>query len=275
MTWGRRPTITLTTDYGGEDGYAGILKGVILRICPDATLVDITHEVPPRDVLAATLTLRRAVPYFPPDTVHLVVVDPGVGTSRRAVAAISPQGVFVGPDNGIPMGVLPADLIGVRLVHLDRPQYWLPAHSATFQGRDIFAPVAAYLAAGASLVDVGSPIVAESLAPTPWPNPLKATGCVVGTVIHVDHFGNLISNIDRSLLEQFTVGKVAIESVQAGRLVDTYGDRAPGQLIAYFGSSGLLEFAVVNGNAATTLNLRTGACVRVAVSPAPHCDAAA
>jgi hypothetical protein len=264
----RRPVVTLTTDFGITDAYVGIVKGVILSICPHATLVDISHSVPPQDVATAALILRQAAPYFPPETIHVAIVDPGVGTDRRAVAAISPLGVFVAPDNGILTGVLPAALVGIRAVHLNRPQFWLAAPGATFHGRDLFAPVAAYLAAGTSLLDVGQPIDPEGLVRLPWPEPVTVPGEIVGEIIHVDHFGNLVANIDRRTLERNTVETVFVGEREVGALVSTYGDRGPGQPAAYIGSSGLLEVAVVNCDASQALGAGKGTPVRVTVAQA-------
>ena len=249
----RRPVITITTDFGLTDGYVGAVKGVLLSICPDATLVDVTHLVPPQDVSTGALILRQAAPFFPPETIHLAVIDPGVGTARRAVALSGPLGTFVGPDNGLFTGVIPASLTQVRAVELNRHEYWLPAVSATFQGRDVFAPVAAHLAAGVTLRDVGEPIDAASLVRLPWPAPAIGCGRLTGEVIHVDHFGNLITNIERQHIPDGAPVTVRLGERLIGPLAATYGDSRPGEAIACIGSSGFLEIAVVNGHAGNVL----------------------
>ena len=263
MLSSRPPIITLTTDFGITDSYAAIMKGVLLSICPHAQLVDVSHLVPPQDLAAGALLLRQAAPFFPPETVHLAVVDPGVGTERRAVAVSGPQGLFVAPDNGLLTGVLPPDLSGVRAVDLNRPQFWLPAPSTTFHGRDIFAPVAAYLAAGATLLDVGEPIPPEGLTRLPWPKPTRRGHQLAGEVIYVDHFGNLVTNIQQSDLEHVSAATVFVSEQRAGSVVRTYGDRGPGEPVAYVGSSGLLEIGVVNCNAAEALGAGRGSPVTV------------
>lgn len=196
--------ITLTTDFGTRDGYVAAMKGTMLDIHPQARLVDVTHEIHPQDVMEAAFVLRTAVPYFPTESVHLVVVDPGVGTQRRAVAVRheTEHGVhtFVGPDNGIFPLVLETESPDEAVV-LDAPDAWrTPEPSATFHGRDVFAPVAAHLAAGRDLPDVGSPI--DTLKPLRWALPIVDAQTVEGMVIHVDRFGNCITNVRRDTLHR-------------------------------------------------------------------------
>ncbi len=257
------PIVTLTTDFGLADSYVGIIKGVILRICPNAQLVDLSHLIPPQDITAGALLLRQTVPYFPPETIHLGVVDPGVGGNRLPVAVSTNSGTFVAPDNGLLTGILPVDMAGVRAVHLNRPQFWMPTPHPTFHGRDIFAPVAAYLAAGATLLSVGESIPPEDLVRLPWPSPTRAGDAVTGEVIHTDHFGNLITNIRDTDLEALTRARVTLAGGDVGQLVRTYSDRGPGEAAAYIGSSGLLEIAVVECNAAQVLGAGRGAPVTV------------
>jgi len=151
------PIITLASDFGQTDGYVGAMKGVILSICPQATMVDVTHEIPPQDVHRAAHILRAVAPYYPPGTVHIVVVDPGVGSARRPLAIQTDDAFFVGPDNGLFTAIL-KDVRTIRIVHLDQPRYWRSAISRTFHGRDVFAPVAAHLANGVPLGRIGTPI---------------------------------------------------------------------------------------------------------------------
>jgi S-adenosylmethionine hydrolase len=257
------PIVTLTTDFGLADSYVGIIKGVILRICPNAHLVDLSHLVPPQDIATGALLLRQAAPYFPNDTIHLAVVDPGVGGNRLPVAVSTSSGTFVAPDNGLLTAVLPVDMSGVRAVHLNRPQFWMPTLHPTFHGRDIFAPVAAYLAAGATLLSVGESIPSEDLVRLPWPAPIRTGHQIVGEVIHADHFGNLITNIDGALLAVHGGTRISLAGVDVGALVRTYSDRGPGEPAAYIGSSGLLEIAVVECNAAQVLGAGRGTPVVV------------
>jgi S-adenosylmethionine hydrolase len=257
------PIVTLTTDFGLVDSYVGIIKGVILRICPNARLVDLSHLVPPQDIATGALLLRQAAPYFPSDTIHLAVVDPGVGGNRLPVAVSTGSGTFVAPDNGLVTAVLPADMSSVRAVHLNRPQFWMPTLHPTFHGRDIFAPVAAYLAAGATLLSVGESIPPEDLVRLSWPTPIRTANQIIGEVVHTDHFGNLITNIERDLLVDEGAARISLAGVDVGALVQTYSDRGPGEPAAYLGSSGLLEIAVVDCNAAQVLGAGRGAPVIV------------
>jgi len=255
--------ITLTTDFGSGGHYVAAMKGVIYSINPTATVVDITHHVPPQNVRLGAIVLAEASRWFPEGTIHVAVVDPGVGTDRAIVYAEAGRQHFIAPDNGLLTRVL-ARSAPARLVRLERPEYWLRAVSSTFHGRDIMAPVAARLSLGLDPGELGSAI--EKLALLPWPEPVCAPGRIAGEVVEVDPFGNLITNIEREHLEQFAplcdaavhVGRHQVEAV-----VSTYGDRQAGELVALVGSSGLLEVAVVAGNAAERLQLGEGAEVIV------------
>jgi S-adenosylmethionine hydrolase len=275
--------ITLTTDFGLSDGYVGAMKGVILSIAPDVRLVDISHQVAQGDVRQGAYILNSAIPYFPAETLHLVVIDPGVGSSRRAIAARTRQAMFVAPDNGVLSLCLAGQSAEIR--QLSNPRYHLPQVSATFHGRDLFAPVAAHLAAGAALEDLGplvtDPVMLPTLAITRDPD-----GAWLGQVWHVDHFGNLITNfkLQTSDFKLPTFGPgLLISNLQslsdpqqmvveiAGRRIEglarTFADRASGELVALVGSSGYLEIAVRNGSAARVLNARPGDVVRVFFGP--------
>ena len=249
------PIITLTTDFGYADGYVGALKGVILSIAPLAHIVDITHGISPQAITQAAFVLQQAVPYFPADTIHLAVIDPGVGSARRPLALRTPHATFVGPDNGLftpfftPAGT-------VQIVHLTQSQYWRPQPSATFHGRDIFAPVAAHLSAGIPLAGMG----VEMDDPVRWVDTAPsrmAGGALHGTVIHIDYFGNLITNLPAGWLgeDQWTV-EVHGEVVPA--ISPHYAAVAPGRLVAYVGSSGTLEVAIREGNGAHELAMKQG-----------------
>lgn len=266
--------ITITTDFGTQDAYVPAMKGTMLQICPDAQLVDVTHEISPQDVMEAAFVLQSALPYFPEETVHLVVVDPGVGTERRAVALHANGHWFVGPDNGVFPLVLNEES-PEEMVQLDDPDAWrTPSPSMTFHGRDIFAPAAAHLAAGRSLKSIGSPI--ESLETLHWARPTTTNNTVQGWVVHVDHFGNCITNIQRSTLaeaadidrEEPTIDDLPPLNGYAGSSVlenlhRTYGDVAQGEPLLLFGSTDLLEIGVNGGNASELLDIRKGDSVKI------------
>lgn len=253
--------ITLLTDFGHIDPYVGIMKGVIAGIAPSARVIDLTHGIPPQDVETASHCLASACPYFPPGTIHLAVVDPGVGTSRKAVAIELETGFLVGPDNGLFTGVLEhAAMVGT--VALDDPAWWLTRHpNSTFHGRDIFAPVAAHLAIGVSLRDLGTALDPETLVRLPEPLCERKEGVITGCVHRADGFGNLLTNVDGRLLE----GRCW--SVQAGgteiRGCETYADAPPGSLLALVGSDGFVEISVNGGSARSTLHLGARAPVKV------------
>lgn len=259
--------ITLLTDFGTEDTYAGVMKGVIASLCPDATVIDLTHEVPPQDIATGAFLLDVSVDYFPEGTIHVAVVDPGVGTARKPIALRTPKAFFVGPDNGIFTLVLQRQKL-LQAVCLDNPRYHLPHPSATFHGRDVFAPVAAHIARGVALEELGTPLTRLQRLPLPrirvdWLG-------IRATVVHIDRFGNAITNLTRADYEawriRWDVKEPAVEVVSSKVLLPiccTYGDMPRGQPLALFGSSERLEIAVNSGNAAQALNLRRGDTVRV------------
>lgn len=242
--------ITLLTDFGTADSYVGEVKGVILTAVPDATLVDVTHQVPPGDVRAGQYLFSRTWRRFPAGTVHLVVVDPGVGTSRRALAAEAAGHLFVAPDNGL-LTSLPPD---ATFVSLPVP----PSAAATFQARDVFAPAAARLAMGVSLDDLGDRVTDARRAPLPEP---RVDGvALLGEVVYVDRFGTLVTNIPA---EDVDAGvRIVVEGNDVGALRRTFGDAEPGQLVAFAGSGGAVEVAVRGGSAARLLGVGVGAEVR-------------
>jgi len=251
--------ITLLTDFGDLDGYPGVMKGVIWTIAPQVQIADISHSISPQNVFQGALTLARSAPFFPPGTVHVAVVDPGVGTHRRPLAMKLGEHYFVGPDNGLFTLVLErAELLGVMvdIVHLDQPDYWLPDVSRVFHGRDIFAPVAAHLSSGVSIEILGTPIINPVRLPVPKPVN-NGTG-LLGQVIHIDHFGNLSSNIHKDLFTQTRAVAVNIKGKTIDGLVSTYGDRLPGSLVALIDSSGYLSISLVNGDASESLHTTIG-----------------
>jgi S-adenosyl-L-methionine hydrolase (adenosine-forming) len=256
--------ISLLTDFGLKDGYAGVLKGVIWGIAPEAQIADITHLIQPQNVLEGALALGRAAPYFPADTVHLAVVDPGVGTPRRPVAARLGEHYFVGPDNGLCSVLLTrAHQAGspVRFVHLDQPTYWLKEISNVFHGRDIFSPVAAHLANGVPLEALGSPIDDPQLLELPLPQ--RTARGWRGQVVWVDRFGNLSTNLTGAHLANMEIVVVHIAGREIHGLVKTFGDRQPGELVAMIDSSGALSICMVNGDAAGQLGVLAGEPVEI------------
>jgi hypothetical protein len=256
--------ITLTTDFGLEDGYVGVMKGVILSIAPDVDLVDLTHQIRPQDVAGAALTLERSCSFFPAGTIHLVVVDPGVGTSRRKLAARIGDAFFVGPDNGFISLVAQKarrEHKGAVYFSLDRSDYWRSEVSNVFHGRDIFAPAAAHLARGVPIENMGSRI--DDPVCLPFRAPSVGDFGWVGEVIHVDHFGNLATN----LREEHLAGLGAVRVVVSGEVINglkrTYGDGQPGELVALIDSAGYLSIALVNGNAQASLKINLGDPVEI------------
>ncbi|GAB5535340.1 MAG: hypothetical protein Rubg2KO_15890 [Rubricoccaceae bacterium] len=255
--------VTLTTDFGLRDGYVAALKGVMLSLEPKLTFLDVSHEVAAQDVMEGGFVLGQALPFLPEDAVHLMVVDPGVGTDRRAIAArFTVNGRthrFVGPDNGL-LSLLCRDEPPQNVVVLDRPEAWRsPSPSNTFHGRDIFAPVAARLAAGASLLDVGTPT--ETVRSMQWPLPRYDAEGVDGWVVHIDSFGNCITNITASEVQRHqpdTAFKCYVGSTIVHGLSTTYGSVSPGDSLILTGSGGHLEIAVRGGNAAELLSVHRG-----------------
>jgi len=254
--------ITLTTDFGWQDGYVAAMKGVILSICPSATLVDVTHDIAPQDAWRAAFVLHTAAQTFPPGTVHLSVVDPGVGTERRAVAVQTNRAFFVAPDNGLLSFVLPQGLAYTAVV-LSNPAYHRRPVSDTFHGRDIFAPAAAYLHNGVPIGALGAPV--PDLVRLPFPRPLAAAGQkIAGEAIYIDHFGNVVSNIRAEDGAWDTFASLRVGRHKVGRFCHTYGEAAPGELIALIGSSGYLEVAQRDGSAARYLGAKPGTSIQVA-----------
>ena len=256
--------ITLLTDFGLKDGYPGVMKGVIWRIAPDAQIADLTHLIPSQNVLAGSLNLSRSFPYYPDGTVHIAVVDPGVGTERRPIAARLGEHFFVLPDNGLityPLLLAHQNGWQMEFVHLDQPRYWLENVSNVFHGRDIFSPVGAHLARGVPLRELGS-LIDDPIALEP-PAPARTDVGWNGEIIDIDHFGNLSTNLRE--------GQVTIENVQdvhcCGEtikgMVRTFGERQVGDLVSFLDSDGRLGIAVVNGNAADRLNAHPGDSVQV------------
>jgi len=257
-----RLMITLTTDFGAGSPYVAQIKGVILSIQPQAVLVDITHAISPQNIRQGALVLEDVTPRFPEGSIHVAVVDPGVGTDRRLVAAEIGGRYYIAPDNGL-LGRLADTSSALRLVALTQRAYWLPCVSATFHGRDIMAPVAAHLSLGTALDDFGEPC--HDLTHLAWPPVTVEKHRLQGEVLTIDSFGNLIANISQDLLAAVATANATVQC--GGRtisgLTDTYGRHPPGTLIALIGSSNRLEIAVVNGSAAVELRAEVGDAVTV------------
>ena len=257
-------TITLTTDFGAGSPYAAAMKGVILSICPAATIVDIAHDIPPQDIRRGALVLDEAAEWFPAGTIHVAVVDPGVGTDRAIVyAEIGPQ-QFIAPDNGL-LSRLAARTPPAKIIRLARPEHWLPEVSATFHGRDIMAPVAARLALGLD-PDLLGPAM-ERLATLDWPEVRQRPARIDGAVIEIDSFGNLITNITAEMLAGRPTDHrlcVVCNIYETWGIYRAYGNRPQGTLVAVIGSAGRLELAIVGDNAARRLGIGVGAPVTLA-----------
>lgn len=250
------PLIGLLTDFGTSDGYVGVMKGVILGIAPACHLVDLTHDIPPQNVRSGAWVLATAWRYFPENAIFLCVVDPGVGSERRAIALRTGDRIFVGPDNGLFSYIL-ADGEPERVVVLDKPLYHLPLPSATFHGRDIFSPCAAHLARGILLEAIGTPIPAASLVTFPLSHPEWANDDVlVGHVLHTDHFGNLITDFDAGLTGAILAAP-SVELRVAGYAVTaraaTFAAGPEREPFALRDSSGHLAIAIRNGSAAAVI----------------------
>lgn len=249
------PIITLTTDFGLSDSYVAAMKGVILGIAPQATVIDISHQIVPHNVREAAYVLHTALPYFPPGTVHVVVVDPGVGSARRPMAAQVGGSYLVGPDNGVFTYALQAGQ-PATCIHLDKPAYWLPQVSRTFHGRDLFSPVAAHLTLGVALEALGTPVDDPVLFVVRQAQ-REPDGRLRGQVIHVDRFGNLVSNIPGSWL----AGRLWSVHIAGQQIIGpslAYAEVTPGQLLTLVSSDATLEVAVRDGSAAERLGVAAG-----------------
>lgn len=256
-----RPVLAFLTDFGTRDPYVGAMKGAALSVCADATIVDLTHEIAPHDVAEAARHLAAAAPYFPAGTAFVVIVDPGVGSARRALAARAGGCWFVGPDNGVLTPVLTGD--GV-VVEIGDPRYMRAEVSRTFEGRDRFAPAAAWLLRGVPL-DVLGPRVADPVH-LAMPRPAVHGGVLRGILVAADRFGNVATSIDRAAFEAFAAGG-AVRLTLDGRplrLVETYADIAAGEAAALFGSAGFLEVAARSAPALGTAGVEPGAPIEVA-----------
>jgi S-adenosylmethionine hydrolase len=248
--------ITLTTDFGLRDWFVGTLKGVLLGIAENANVVDITHEIPPADIRAAAFALRAAYEFFPSGTVHVAVVDPGVGGRRAAIAIRTAKYMFVAPDNGVLSLVLEQDP-ALEIRRLENSSYFLPLVSRTFHGRDVFAPVAAHLSRGVPMADLGPEL--REIVRLEVPAPRFGPGRLYGAVVYIDRFGNAITNLPHKAVEALagTAREIRVAVNNSGLpLCDSYNSVESGQALGILGSSGYLEIAVNQGHAANALGLK-------------------
>ena len=259
--------ITLATDFGTRDSYVATMKGVIYQICRDAIVVDLTHQILPQDLMEASLVLESCYHFFPKGTIHVVVVDPGVGTKRRAIVVDAGEHLFLGPDNGV-FSRLYAAHEECEVREIVRDDYLLPHISDTFHGRDVFAPAAAHLASSIPPSRMG-PIVPDPVRRDP-PQPLVWQDQLTGEVIHIDSFGNVITNISRELFEGVTREKrfrIMTNGKQIDRLSRTYQDVPRGKALALFGSLDMLEIAIHGGRADRQIGAGKGDPVQVLTDP--------
>lgn len=261
----RHPVITLSTDFGLEDPYVGVMKGVILGINPRVRLVDLTHALSHRHLLEAAFILNSAFPFFPPRTIHLVVVDPGVGGDRRLLVIQDRDNHWIGPDNGLFSLVL-INHPEAKLFHLTNRNYFLENVSQTFHGRDIMAPAAAHLSLGVSPFEMGKPI--SDPVRLDIPDPEITNGRIMGQILWADHFGNLISNISERMLSPFHSNqefRIIIGSYEISGMQRSYSQGRPGDLLALIGSSGYLEIACNLGRAVEKIGFKAGEILKVEV----------
>jgi S-adenosylmethionine hydrolase len=255
--------MTLITDFGLQDGHVGAMKGVIRSIASNVEIVDISHHIPPQDIRHAGFVLMTAYAYWPADTIHVVVVDPGVGTGRRAVAVQTKAGVFVAPDNGVLCYVLAREEV-TAAVALTNAAYWHHPVSASFHGRDIFGPAAAHLADGVLLTELGEPVVLDSLVTFPVPVPYRhLDGHITAHIQHIDRFGNCTTDMPGEWLQASAQWRFEAGGQMIDKVGTTFGDVAEGELVVMVDSTDYVAIAVRNGNAARRLGLKIDAPIEV------------
>ena len=249
--------ITLTTDFGYRDPFVGIMKGVIAGINANARVIDLSHDIPPQDIMAGALVLRHSVPYFPRGAIHVAVIDPGVGSARRPLLVECDGNYFVGPDNGV-LSLALAGKQPTRIIHLSNSTYHLQTVRATFHGRDIFAPVAAYLSLGIADVAFGEPV--ETFVRLNLPEVSRTARGLVGEILYIDRFGNLFTNICARDLTGLTADNlvISLRDTTIRGLVSNYAAAADGEFVALINSWGLLEIAVYKGNAERRATAKVG-----------------
>lgn len=252
--------ITLTTDFGQAGGYAGAVKGVLLGINPQIKIVDITHEISPFNILEGTLLLNSFYQFFPRGTVHLVVVDPGVGGKRKGILVRTDNYFFVGPDNGVLSFIYDREKVR-EMINLTNSEYFLGKPSSTFHARDIFAPVSAYLSLGVKLGEFGSPT--QGCYKFKLPEPVYRKDYLMGEIIYIDRFGNLITSINSDLIRERNKVQISIKNKKINHLSQYYEEEKEGKLLALIGSSNFLEIAVNQGSAQRLLKAKTGDKVKI------------
>lgn len=257
--------ITLTSDFGTRDSFVGIMKGVIAGINPTVGVVDLTHGIPAQDVLAGALTLRHSIQYFPRGTIHVAVVDPGVGSARRPLLIECAGSYFIGPDNGL-LSLAIGDKKPHHVVHLSNPAYHLQPTSATFHGRDIFAPAAAHLSRGVPITSLGEKL--ETYDQLALSKPIRDTDEISGEIIYIDNFGNLFTNIEEHDLRELDAQRfeVVLSGIRIPGHAHYYGATSAGDFVAVVNSWGLLEVAVYCGNARQHTGAKVGDKVKIIVS---------
>ncbi|NTW56273.1 MAG: SAM-dependent chlorinase/fluorinase [Chlorobiaceae bacterium] len=257
-------TIVLMTDFGLGDTFVGQMKGVIRSIAPSAVVIDLTHAVSPQNIAQGAFLLGKSLPYFPAGSIFVTVVDPGVGTSRRAIAVETAKHIFVSPDNGLLSPVLQHEKV-VRCVRISESRFMLPVSSSTFHGRDLFSPVAAHLSTGLPVAELGQSLDPGECVRRDQPAcSLSADGKVLeGIIIYADHFGNLVTSIETGTILEPKRWEVECGNISPMPLSLTYGSVPEGAPLAYRGSSGTVEIGLRNGNAAQSLGLQPGDIVRL------------
>lgn len=256
--------ITLTTDFGLKDFYVGAMKAAILEIAPNANLIDISHAIPPQNIMTGAWVVRNAAFLYPKNTVHLVVIDPTVGSNRKPIIAKINDHYFVGADNGLFSLLIDTPI--TEAVLIENPKYWRENRANTFDGRDIFGPVAAHLHQGVPMHEFGSAL--ESVKEYHWAIPISDQSGVQGWILHIDNFGNLITNISKELIDKTIPDKdvkIYVGTTIIKKIVKTYSDVHEGSPVAYIGSSGMLEVGINKGNAAELLGISQGAQISIVV----------
>lgn len=259
-----RPIISLTTDFGIQNSFVGVMKGVIWGIAPEAKIADITHQIQPQNIRLGAYALWRIVPYFPEGSVHIAVIDPGVGTKRRPIGLKIGENYFIVPDNGLITPVLEDGRRSgaeIKIVHLNNPEYFLPKVSNTFHGRDIFAPTGAHLAAGVPLDELGDRINDPILID--FPKPIKTDKGWEAHIIIIDVFGNLTTDLPASALSDVDEVTFHLNGHTVEGLVPSYGHRSQGELVALVDSEDYIEISAVNGSAAEITGAKIGDIVEV------------
>ena len=255
--------ITFTTDFGLRDPYAGIMKGIALGINPNVKIVDITHDIPAHDILNASFTLAASYKFFPEGTIHTAIVDPGVGSSRKSIAIITENYVFIGPDNGIFSIIANKEKV-CEIREIQNPPFVSDTISSTFHGRDIFAPCAAYLSTGRYFTDIG-PVI-KNISKINYPRTSKTTTVLTGEIVAVDSFGNLVSNISEKNFKAFVANnkfEIYFSSERFTKIENHYDDVPVGAPLILFGSSGYLEISMNSGSAHSYFMVPIGTTVSV------------